>query len=804
VSPLFLLLLLLAGLLALGFFGFPLIAWTAFLAAWLFAADAHWLIWLPFLAAALLFNLAPLRRALITAPLMGLLERAGLLPKISATEREALEAGTVWFEGELFSGDPDFERLFAEKEPRLSAAEQAFLDGPVEEVCRMSDDWQIHQRRDLPPEVWTFLREKGFFGLIVPQQYGGLAFSAYAVSEVIGKLSSRSLPLGITVMVPNSLGPAELLAHYGTDAQKSELLPRLARGELLPCFALTEPHAGSDAGSIRATGTVFKSEGGALQLRLDWTKRYITLAGRANLIGLAFQLKDPDNLLGRGAELGITCALIPEDAPGIVRGRRHDPLGVPFINCPFEGHGVVVGIDAIIGGPARAGQGWRMLMEQLAAGRGIMLPAQSTVGVKNAARVAGAYAGVRKQFGVAIGRFEGVQEPLARLGSSAYLLEAARRFTCGALDGGAKPAVVSAIAKYHFTEIMRARLADAMDVLGGAAISRGPRNPIAQAYVAAPISITVEGANILTRTLMIFGQGAIRCHPWAQKEIAALEKKDLAGFDDAFWSHVGHVASNVCRSTVLSLTRGHAARVPGSRAVRRDLQKLVWASASFAATADLAMALHGSALKRKEALAGRFSDVFSWMFLASSAIKRFEGEGCRREDRCFYRWTMDHAFARMQEGFDAIFREFGHPGVDWMLRGPVGLWSRMNPLSAGPRDDDGQAIAEALQTPGEPRDRLTSGLFRPRGEAEPLARLEEALQLCHRAEELAQNLRRAVKQGRLPKLPFDQLVAKAIEEAVLTREEAEILARAERARDAAIQVDSFTDAEYFATALRDA
>lgn len=804
MSPPFLGFLLLAGILALGFFGLPLIAWTAFFSAWLYFAHAHWLWWLVFLPAALLFNFTPLRRSLVTGPLMGFLARAGLLPKISATEREALAAGTVWFEGELFSGNPDFERLFAEKAPLLTEEEQAFIAGPVEEVCRLSNDWQIHQQRDLPEAVWDFLRAKGFFGMVVPKQHGGLGFSALAISEVIGKLSSRSLPLGITVMVPNSLGPAELLVHYGTEAQKAALLPRLARGELLPCFALTEPHVGSDAGSMRATGAVFRDESGALKLRLNWEKRYITLACRANLIGLAFQLLDPDNLLGHGPDPGITCALIPEDAPGIVRGRRHDPLGVPFINCPFEGHDVVVGVDAIIGGPARAGQGWRMLMEQLAAGRGIMLPAQSAVGVKLAARVAGAYAGVRKQFGVAIGRFEGVQEPLARLGGSAYLLESARRFTCGALDGGAKPAVVSAIAKYHFTEIMRARLSDAMDVLGGAAISRGPRNPIAQAYMAAPISITVEGANILTRTLMIFGQGAIRCHPWAQKEITALESKDLPGFDEAFWSHVGHVSSNVCRSVVLSLSRGHAARVPGSPAVRRDLQKLAWASASFAAAADLAMALHGSALKRKESMAGRFSDVFSWMYLASSVIKRFEEEGRRREDLPFYRWSMDHAFARMQEGMDGIFREFGHPGVNWLLRGPVGLWSRMNPFSAGPRDADGQAIAEALQMPGDQRDRLTAGAFRPRGEAEPLARLEEALKLCQRAEEIAQNLRRAVKQGRLPKLPFDQLVAKAIEETVLTRAEAEILASAERARDAAIQVDSFTDAEYFATALRDA
>ncbi len=796
-------LLLVLGVLALGFFGLPLIAWTAFLAGWLFLAGAHWVLWIVFLALAALFNLAPLRRAAATSPLMRFLARAGLLPTISATEREALEAGTVWFEGELFSGDPDFTRLFAEVAPALTAEEQAFLDGPVDEVCRMSDDWQIHQRRDLPPEVWQFLKDKGFFGMIVPKQYGGLAFSAFAISEVIGRLSSRSLPLGITVMVPNSLGPAELLVHYGTDSQKAALLPRLARGELIPCFALTEPHAGSDAGSIRAAGTVFRDAGGAIKIRLDWTKRYTTLASRANLIGMAFQLKDPDNLLGKGPAPGITCALIPEDAPGIVRGLRHDPLGVPFINCPFEGQGVVIGPDALIGGPERAGQGWRMLMEQLAAGRGIMLPAQAAVGVKMAARVTGAYSAVRKQFGVAIGRFEGIQEPLARIGGDAYLLESARRFTCGALNSGAKPAVVSAIAKYHFTETLRARLSDAMDVLGGAAISMGPRNSLAHAYIAAPISITVEGANILTRTLMIFGQGAIRCHPWAQKEILALERRDLHAFDTAFWSHVGHVSSNLCRSVVLSLTRGWAARVPGPAAVRRDLQKLAWASASFAATADLAMALHGAALKRKETLAGRFSDVFSWMYLASSVVKRFHDDGCPREDRAFYRWAMDHAFARMQEGFDGIHREFGHPAASWLFRGPVGLWSRMNPLSLGPRDADGQAVAEALQTPGAQRDRLTAGGFRPRGEHEALARLEEAFRLCHRAEEIAHNLRRAVKQGRLPRLPFEELVARAVQETVLTREEADLLARAERARDEAIQVDSFTDEEYFATARRD-
>lgn len=802
MTTLFFLLVFSVGALALGYFGLPLAAWTLFVAASLLLAGAHWAVWIVFLAVAALFHVAPLRRAAVTGPLMRFLDRAGLLPKISATEREALEAGTVWYEGELFSGAPDFERLFAERIPALTDEEERFLAGPVEEVCAMCDDWTIHQRRDLPPEVWAALRAKGFFGMIVPKEYGGLQFSAAAVSEVIGRLSTRSIPLGITVMVPNSLGPAELLAHYGTDAQKRDLLPRLARGELLPCFALTEPHAGSDAGSIRATGVVFRDAGGALKLRLDWEKRYITLALRANLIGLAFKLRDPDNLLGKGPEPGITCALVPEDAAGIVRGRRHDPLGVPFVNCPFEGHGVVVGVDAIIGGPERAGQGWRMLMEQLAAGRGIMLPAQATFGVKHFARTAGAYAAVRKQFGVAIGRFEGVQEPLARLGGNAYLLEAARRLTCGALDGGAKPAVVSAIAKYHFTETMRRCTADAMDVLGGAAISRGPRNPLAHAWWAAPISITVEGANVLTRTLMIFGQGAIRCHPWAQKEILALEAKDLRAFDHAFWSHVGHVVTNLSRTTVLSLTRGHAARVPGRRATQRDLQKLAWASASFATLADLAMALHGAALKRKESLAGRFSDVFSWTYLAAAVIRRYEDEGCKREDRPFYRWAMDHAFQQMQQGFDGILLEFGHPALDWWMRGPAGLWSRLNPLGAGPRDADAQAIAEILQTPGAQRDRLTAGAYRPRGADEPLARLEEAFRLCVQADEVAHLLRAAVKSGRLPKLPFDQLAERAVAESIITRDQAATLARAEAARDDAIQVDSFTDEEYLATAER--
>ena len=798
---LFSIVLFLAGVLALGFFGLPFLAWSGWFALFLLWWGAPLWIWIPFLAVVLLLGVPHLRVRLLTAPLMRFLRKAGLLPRISDTERQALAAGSVWFEGELFGGRPDFTKLLDADLPELTDAERAFLDGPVEEVCGMLTDWDVHQRRGLPSEVWKYLCEHRFFGLIIPREYGGLGFSAEAVSRIIGKLSSRSVPLGITVMVPNSLGPAELLVHYGTDEQKRELLPKLASGEHLPCFALTEPHAGSDAGGMRAHGVVFRGEDGKPWIRLNWEKRYITLAEVATLLGIAFKLEDPENLLGRGVSPGITCALIPADTPGVVRGRRHDPLGVPFINCPFEGRDVEVPAEAIIGGPARAGQGWGMLMEQLAAGRGIMLPAQGCFGTKFAARVAGAYSAVRKQFGLPIGRFEGVQEPLARLGGRAYLLEAARRLTCGALDGGAKPAVVSAIAKYNFTETFRKALADAMDVQGGAAISRGPRNQFAHAWWAAPISITVEGANILTRTLMIFGQGSIRCHPWVQKEIDALESGDVHAFDHAFWGHVRHVFNNLMRSKVLWLTRGHAAPVPLEGPGRRDAQKLAWASSMFSVLADLAMAAYGADLKRKEAVAGRFSDALSWMYLGSAVLRRFEADGRPKEDLPFYRWAMDHCLEQVQQAFEQIHREFRAPGLGWLMR-TVGLFAvRINPLGTGPRDDDAQAVAQALQTPGPQRDRLLGGIYVPHGGDEPLARLEEAFRLAVSADEVVHRVRQAVRAGRLAKASGDALLEAAVREAVITRQEAELVAQAEAARDEVIQVDAFTEEEYFATAL---
>lgn len=793
-------LLLLAGCLALGFFSVPFLGWTAWFAVFLILVGAPMWVWIVCAIPAVIFNWHALRVRLVSTPVMRFLKKAGILPVISKTEREALDAGTVWFEGELFSGKPDFERLLEEGYPDLNEEERAFLDGPCEEVCALVDDWMVFQKRDLPPEAWAFLQEKGFFGMIIPKRYGGMEFSATAVSAVIKKLSSRSIPLGITAMLPNSLGPAELLMHYGTDEQKDRLLPRLAAGKEVPCFALTEPHAGSDAGGIRANGVVFE-EDGALKIRLNMEKRYITLASRSTMLGLAFKLADPENLLRRGTDLGICCALVPSDTPGLSLGRQHDPLNVPFFNCPFEGKDVVIGVDELVGGPARVGQGWRMLMEQLAAGRGIMLPAQATAGTQAAARITGAYTVVRQQFGMSIGKFEGIEEPMARIGGMAYTLEAARRFTCGGLDGGAKPAVTSAIAKYNFTEIMRSSVNDAMDILGGAGISRGPRNLLAHPYFAAPISITVEGANILTRTLMIFGQGAIRCHPFAENEISALEKGDVKGFDFAFFGHIGHVVRNFSRSIVLSITRGHAASMPVEGVMRRDFQKVSWASARFAILADIAMGSLGGDLKRKEILTGRFSDVFSWMYLASAIMRRYQEEGRSKEDYPLYRWSMDHALGQMQDAFDGIYRNFDAPGLGWLFRGPLAFWSRINPIGSAPRDVDGQRIARILQTPGAQRDRLTNGLYLPEDAEQAIGRLERAFLACVAADQVMAKIKKGIRARKLPRQKPMTLLEEALAADIISAEDVATVHRAEELRDDAIQVDSFSEEEYLATAL---
>jgi acyl-CoA dehydrogenase len=670
-------------------------------------------LWLVFGVPVLLLNLPLLRRRLLTRPVFALFQR--IMPAMSDTEREALEAGTVWWEAELFNGAPRWEKLFGVSKAQLSPAEQAFIDGPVEELCRKLDDWDItHVRRDLPPEVWQYLKDNGFFGMIIPKQYGGLEFSALAHSAVVMKVSSRSVSAGVTVMVPNSLGPAELLLRYGTDAQKNHYLPRLARGQEVPCFALTGPEAGSDAASIPDRGVVCRSEFAGqkdvLGIRLNWEKRYITLGPVATVLGLAFQLYDPDHLLGKDEDLGITLALIPTNTPGVKIGSRHNPLNIAFQNGPNWGHDVFIPTDWIIGGRDYIGQGWRMLMDCLAAGRSISLPAQATSAGKHAARFVGAYARIRKQFKVPIGRFEAIEEALSRIGGYTYLMDAARVFTARAVDLGEKPAVASAIVKYQLTEHMRRVVIDAMDVQGGAGICLGPNNFMGRVYQAVPISITVEGANILTRSLIVYGQGAIRCHPYVLKEMRAVSNPDraagLAAFDRAFIGHVGFVISNVARSLWLGIGGEHFVRVPIDGPGRRYARRLTRVSATFALVSDFAMLSFGSSLKRKERISGRFADVLSYMYLASAAIKRFEDDGRPAEDIPLLCWSCDYAIHQAEKILVGIIKNLPNAFLRWLLGGlsfPAGRRYLV------PSDKLGHAVASMLLEPSAARDRLPRG-----------------------------------------------------------------------------------------------
>ncbi|HEX4619564.1 MAG TPA: acyl-CoA dehydrogenase, partial [Steroidobacteraceae bacterium] len=602
------------------------------------------LLWV-LLAGLWLLNLRPLRKSLITRPFLRAYLK--LLPSMSQTEKEALEAGTVWWDGELFTGAPDWGKLLAARPPRLSEAEQAFLDGPCEELCRMLDEWHItHELGDLPPEVWEFLKTRGFFAMIIPKRYGGLEFSAFAHSCVLAKISSRSATAASITAVPNSLGPAELLNHYGTEEQKNHYLPRLARGEEVPCFALTGPRAGSDAASIPDTGVVCRGMwNGAevLGLKLNFSKRYITLAPVATVIGLAFRMFDPDRLLGGKFDIGITCALIPRHTPGVTIGRRHFPLNVPFQNGPIQGHDVFVPLDSIIGGPAMAGSGWRMLVEQLSVGRCISLPSNTTGASKAGVWATGAYARIRTQFNTPVSRFEGVEAALARMVGLTYTMDAARSVTAGAIDGGEKPSVPSAMLKYHVTEMGRQVCNDAMDVHGGKGIMLGPKNYLGRGYQITPVAITVEGANLLTRNLIIFGQGAIRCHPFVLREMNAARNPDRAAgveaFDRALFSHIGFTLSNSVRSFIMALTHARFTRAPVAGETARYYQHIVRFSASFAFAVDVAMLTLGGYLKKKEGLSARLGDVLSAMYLASMVLKHYENQGRRAEDLPIIEWA---------------------------------------------------------------------------------------------------------------------------------------------------------------------
>ncbi len=732
----------------------------------------------------------PVRRAVVTGPLFGVFKR--VLPQMSQTEQEALDAGSVWWDADIFSGDPDWGKLLAFPVAKLTAEEQAFMDGPVEELCALLDDWDIsHERMDLSPEAWRFIRERGFLGIIIPKAFGGLGFSAFAHSEIVTKISTRSGAAAVTVMVPNSLGPAELLIHYGTEAQKDHYLPRLARGQEIPCFALTNPEAGSDAASIPDFGIVCRGthEGReTLGIRLTWEKRYITLAPVATLLGLAFKLYDPERLLGGEEDIGITLALVPTSHPGVNTGRRHNPLGSAFMNGPTTGQDVFIPIDWVIGGEKQVGNGWRMLMECLAAGRSISLPSLSMAAGKIGTRVTGAYARVRSQFKTPIGRFEGIEEPLARIGGSTYLMDGMRRLTMAALDMGEKPSVISAICKYHMTERMRSILNDAMDVHGGKGICLGPNNYLGRAYQTVPIAITVEGANILTRSLIIFGQGAIRCHPWVLKEIRAAGANDLRAFDEALWGHVAFTVSNGARALWLGLTGGKGLSVPGSPRTRRYLQILTRFASAYALLADMSMFVIGGSLKRREMLSARLGDILSYLYMMSATVKRFHDDGCPEEDVPLLTWALYDSSFKLQVAMDGVLANFPSRPVAWVLRRlafPKGL------TLTAPHDRWASRVARLLIEPGPVRDRLTAGIYLPRTEEEIVGRLELAMQAVIEAEPLEAKMRAAQKEGRLPQRTLAERREAAVQAGILTPAELAHLVRTDRLKRGVIMVDDF-------------
>ena len=757
--------------------------------------------WLCYLLTIAIFAVPAIRQTIISQKALSLFKK--VLPAMSQTEKEALEAGTVWWEAELFKGKPEWKKLQNIADPKLSEAEQAFLDGPVNTVCEMVNDYQVtHELADLPPEVWQYLKDHKFFAMIIKKKYGGLEFSAYAQSLVLQKLTGVSSVLSSTVGVPNSLGPGELLQHYGTEEQRNHYLPRLAEGKEIPCFALTSPEAGSDAGSIPDYGIVCKGQWQGeevLGMRLTWNKRYITLAPVATVLGLAFKLRDPDGLLGDKQELGITCALIPTDLKGVKIGNRHSPLNVPFQNGPTQGDDLFVPIDFIIGGQKMAGQGWRMLVECLSVGRGITLPSNSTGGIKSAALATGAYARIRRQFKQPIGRMEGVEEPLARLAGNAYVMDAASNLTVAGIDLGEKPSVISAIVKYHCTHRGQRSIIDAMDIVGGKGICLGPSNFLARSYQGAPIAITVEGANILTRSMIIYGQGAIRCHPYVLNEMEAAysESSDaLDKFDSALAGHVSFTMSNLVRSVWFGLTDGRGSDTPtpsnkADKQTQRYYQKLNRYSANLALLSDISMAVLGGSLKRRERLSARLGDILSQLYLGSATLKRFESEGSHAEDLPLVHWGMQDSLRQTEVAIDEFLANFPNPVIGRLLRVVLMPFGR---IRRAPNDKLDSQVAHILQTPSETRSRIGRGQYLEATEYNPVGKIEKALEVILQAEPLFDKVCKETHQKRAF-LRLDLVAQLGLEKGILTEKEAALLVSAEEHRLYTINVDDFSPEE---------
>lgn len=731
------------------------------------------------------------------AAIMRFMRDNNVLPRISDTERQALEAGTVWIDGQIFSGNPDFANMLAEPYNQHSAEEQAFLDGPTADLCRMIDRYQVGISRKVPDAVIDAIKQHGFMGLLIPKQYGGKEFSTLAISSVMAKINPYCPTAGTFVLIPNSLGAAELLKHYGTDEQKNAYLPKLASGEYVPCFGLTELTAGSDAASIKAEGVVFRDEQGDPKIRLNFRKRYITLAPAANLISLAFQMHDPENLLGKGEYPGITVIMLHKGTPGLHNGDHHLPIGLSFYNGPIIGENVIASPEEIIGGPDYAGQGWRMLMEQLAGGRAVSLPAGAIGGMKLIAAATGAYSVIRHQFGIPIGLMEGVQEKIARIAAFTYMFEGARVYSCSALDNGEQPPVISALLKSSSTDYTQKAIVDGMDVFSGSGVMQGPNNILGGGYSSAPVSITVEGANIMTRTLITFGQGATRCHPYALPLVKAVEDNNATEFRNKLLGWLWHSASNFFRAKVRGLTRGYSAGSPESGAVATYYRRLAWASSRFALLADLALYLIGSKLKSKGSLGGRFADALTYQVLALSALRRFKAEGSRAEDLPLVAYSCEYALAKIQDAFEGIHANFDAPVVGWWLRGPSALFLRMNPLSRGPSDRLIPKVAGSVQLMNEQFKRMTDGIAPVDENGPGMGRLMKAFRLHTEVEPIKKKIAKAQRVRELPRGMAYDLIDLALSSKVITQSEASQLKDANAAAMAAIEVDVFKPEDYF-------
>jgi acyl-CoA dehydrogenase len=760
-----------------------------------FSSTATLLIFGLFVPVSLVLLIPGIRKLLISSPAFKLLKNH--LPPMSDTEREAIESGTVWWEAELFRGYPDWSLLFNAPTPKLSAAEQSFLDNETNTLCTMVNDWQVnHKDKDLSPETWDYIKHKKFFGMVIPREYGGLGFSELAHAAVVSRLSSRSVTAAVTVMVPNSLGAGKLIKNYGTDEQKKYYLPRLASAEEIPCFALTAPAAGSDAAAIPDTGVVCKAmfEGQeVLGLKLNWNKRYITLAPVATLLGLAFHAFDPEHLLGDKEDLGLTCALIPTDRPGIKLGTRHNPLDTPFLNGPTYGKDVFIPLDWIIGGVEQIGKGWKMLMESLAVGRGISLPALGNATGQFSVLTASAYTRVRKQFNLPIGYFEGVAEKLAKIGGMAYAMDACSKLVISSLEAGEKSAVLSAMVKYFNTETAREVMNANMDIHAGRGISMGTNNYLADNFKSIPISITVEGANILTRTLMIFGQGAIRCHPYVQGEMQALQHDDIKKFDKLLFAHIGHVIANKSRAFLYSLTGGWLSAKPkGLSSVKSYIRTINTLSASFAVFSDFALLFLGGALKRREMLTGQFADAWIGLCVTSAVIKKYHDEGENDEDRILVDWICQTMLYQSYKALGNVTENMPFLGLGAIMK--VAFLPVFSKPTL-PSHSLTYKVARLLLNDSEARQRLIRWCYIPADKEEAIRILLDAYEQMPFIDDIEKRIKKAGYKK--PLLEDDkQWLDRLEKDKLLTQEEREKYVVARKLIEKAISVDEFKAEDY--------